>query len=125
MYITMTTPDEVYINHFIIAKDILRGFDFDKALHRSLYGHYNADLASFIEESLTRAEIENIKEEVRKEIEYLKKNNKGYKVTYSYPKTETIFAPDKSTAIDIFHETYPLGVIENIENIEESERIEI
>ena len=122
MYITMTTPDEVYIDCFIIAKKILKGSDFDEALHRFLYAYYNVDLAGFIENSLTRAEKENIKEEVKKEIEYLKRNNKGYKITYSFPKTEIIFSPNEDTAIDNFHKTYPLGVIGNIEELE---RVEI
>ena len=123
MYITMKTPDEVYINHLQIAKDVLKGIDFDQALHRSLYGHYNVDLAGFIENSLTCAEKNKIKEEVKKEIEYLKKNknNKVYKITYSYPRIEIIFAPNESTAIDNFHETYPSGVIGNIEELERLE----
>jgi hypothetical protein len=126
MYITMTTPDEVYIDPLTIAKNILRGFDFDQALHRFLYGRYNVDLAGFIENSLTCAEKNKINEEVRKEIEYLKKNknNKVYKITYSYPKIEIIFAPNESTAIDNFHETYPSGVIGNIEELERVEIID-
>lgn len=78
MYITMKTPDEVYINHFKIAKDVLKGIDFDQALNDSLEEQYSADLVYFIEESLTYAEKVKIKEEVEKEIKHLKENNKMY-----------------------------------------------